>query len=84
MTTAEAVWVVYGANVGTTTTAWIVAFLGLKVNIKTLALPFIAVAVWIRVAPRRAWRGFRRFRLVFPRRGDHAVRICRVGRPVFA
>ena len=49
MTMPEAVWVVYGSNVGTTTTAWIVAFLGLKVNIKALALPFIAVGtgLWL-------------------------------------
>ncbi|TVM32036.1 Na/Pi cotransporter family protein [Oceanidesulfovibrio marinus] len=49
MTMPEAVWVVYGSNVGTTTTAWIVAFLGLKIKIKALALPFIAVGtgLWI-------------------------------------
>ncbi|THB64012.1 MAG: Na/Pi cotransporter family protein [Desulfovibrio sp.] len=45
----QAVWVVYGSNVGTTTTAWIVAFVGLKVNVKAFALPMIAVgvAMWL-------------------------------------
>lgn len=45
----HAVWIVYGANVGTTSTAWIVAFLGLKVNIKALALPLIGfgTALWL-------------------------------------
>ncbi|MFW5734913.1 MAG: Na/Pi symporter, partial [Oceanidesulfovibrio sp.] len=49
MTMPEAVWVVYGSNVGTTTTAWIVAFFGLKAKIKTLALVFVAVGtgLWI-------------------------------------
>jgi len=49
MTLGQTVWVVYGSNIGTTTTAWIVAFMGLKLNIKILALPLIAVgtALWL-------------------------------------
>lgn len=49
MTLSSAVWVVYGSNIGTTTTAWIVAFLGLKLKIKVLALPFIAAGtgLWL-------------------------------------
>ncbi|WP_462326419.1 Na/Pi cotransporter family protein [Desulfobaculum sp.] len=49
MALTHCVWVVYGSNVGTTTTAWLVAMLGLKVSIKALALPLIAVgtALWI-------------------------------------
>ncbi len=43
MSLTEALWVVYGANVGTTSTAWLVALLGLEVNIKALALPCIAM-----------------------------------------
>ncbi len=45
----QAVWVVYGSNIGTTTTAWIVAFLGLKFNIQILALPFVALGagLWL-------------------------------------
>ena len=49
MSLARAVWVIYGSNIGTTSTAWIVAFVGLKVDIKGLALPLIAVgtAMWM-------------------------------------
>jgi len=58
MALENAIWVVYGSNVGTTTTAWIVALLGLDVDINALALPCIAVgtALWLagRVARRTA------------------------------
>jgi phosphate:Na+ symporter len=37
--------IVFGANIGTTTGAWIVAGLGLKVNIAAYAMPMIAVSV---------------------------------------
>lgn len=33
--------IVFGANLGTTSTAWVVAFLGLKLSISALALPMI-------------------------------------------
>lgn len=49
MSFANTVWVVYGSNIGTTTTAWIVAFLGLKIQIKAMALPMIAAGtgLWL-------------------------------------
>lgn len=37
--------VIFGANIGTTTGAWLVAGFGLKVNISAYALPMLAVAV---------------------------------------
>lgn len=39
----NAVGVIFGANVGTTFTSWIVALVGFKISIEALALPFIAV-----------------------------------------
>ena len=39
MTLAPALWVLFGANVGTTMTGWIVALVGLKFKIEALALP---------------------------------------------
>lgn len=39
----SAVGVILGANIGTTFTAWIVAFFGFTINIESFALPFIAV-----------------------------------------
>ncbi|MCI2393514.1 Na/Pi symporter [Aliiroseovarius sediminis] len=37
--------IVFGANIGTTTGAWLVAGFGLKVNISAYALPMLAVAI---------------------------------------
>ena len=60
MTLAQTVWVIYGSNVGTTTTAWIVALVGLKIKIKVLALPLVAVGtgIWLsQTVTRRAALG---------------------------
>jgi phosphate:Na+ symporter len=38
----EAIGVIMGANIGTTITAWLIAFFGFKVKISTIALPIIA------------------------------------------
>lgn len=40
---AQALGVIYGANVGTTTTSWIIATFGLKVKISAVALPLVGV-----------------------------------------
>ena len=37
----EAVWVVFGTNVGTTATGWIVALVGLRLQFEALALPHL-------------------------------------------
>lgn len=42
--------VVYGANIGTTTTGWLVAFVGLDFKIETLALPMIGLGMLARLA----------------------------------
>ena len=47
ITFAQAVGVVLGANVGTTTTGWIVALLGLKLRLGVLALGLLPVAVLV-------------------------------------
>lgn len=41
----SAIWVLFGASIGTTTTGWIVAIAGLKFNIASASLPFIALGV---------------------------------------
>ena len=41
----EAAWVVFGSNVGTTMTAWIVALIGLKLNIGVFAWPLIGLGM---------------------------------------
>lgn len=46
---AQAVGVVFGANLGTTLTSWIVALVGLDIDLKVLAMPAIAagMALWL-------------------------------------
>jgi phosphate:Na+ symporter len=43
MSMENAIGVIMGANVGTTATAWIVAFLGFKLDIESFALPLIGL-----------------------------------------
>lgn len=45
MTLAQSMSVIFGANLGTTFTAWIISLLGFKVDITALAVPLMAVAV---------------------------------------
>lgn len=45
-----ALWVLFGTNVGSTMTSWIVALLGLKLHVETLALPLVGVGVVLRLA----------------------------------
>ncbi|MBK8984927.1 MAG: Na/Pi cotransporter family protein [Chloroflexi bacterium] len=55
----SAIGVIIGANVGTTSTGWIVALLGFKLNVGTIALPFIGVGavLWLLGNGRRAQFG---------------------------
>jgi phosphate:Na+ symporter len=43
LTLSQALWVLFGSNVGTTMTGWLVAMVGLKVKIDALALPLVGV-----------------------------------------
>jgi phosphate:Na+ symporter len=45
----QSVGVIYGANVGTTTTSWLVAIVGFKINVQALALPFIGIGAALRL-----------------------------------
>lgn len=45
ITLSQAIGVIFGANLGSTTTAWLVAFLGLKLNISSYAMPMIILGV---------------------------------------
>jgi phosphate:Na+ symporter len=46
---SPALWVLFGANVGTTMTGWIVALVGLKFKIEALALPLVGAGVVLRL-----------------------------------
>lgn len=52
LTFAQAVGVIYGAAVGTTTTSWLVASLGLKYSASVLALPLIGIGALLRLLGR--------------------------------
>jgi phosphate:Na+ symporter len=55
-----ALWVVYGSNVGTTMTGWIVALVGFKLKVEAFALPLVGLGVILRLTgegTRRAYIG---------------------------
>jgi len=45
----QAIWVIFGSNIGTTMTGWIVALLGFRINIEYFALPLIGIGMIIRL-----------------------------------
>ncbi len=49
--------IIFGANIGTTTGAWLVAGLGLKVNIAAYAMPMIALSIVLVFQKSKALRG---------------------------
>lgn len=55
---ASAIGIVFGSNLGTTATGWIVATVGFKLDIEALALPLVAIGglgvVWSKAGTRRA------------------------------
>ncbi|MFN7155188.1 MAG: Na/Pi cotransporter family protein [Acidovorax sp.] len=52
-----ALWVLFGANVGTTMTGWIVALVGLKFKIEALALPLLGLGVVMQLTGQGHRRG---------------------------
>ena len=50
LTLAQAIGVIYGSNLGTTLTSWIVALLGFNVNLQAVAMPGIGVGMGLWVA----------------------------------
>ena len=49
MTLRNAIGVIFGSNLGTTFTGWIVTLLGFKLEIESFALPMIAIGGLVRV-----------------------------------
>ncbi len=52
-----ALWVLFGANVGTTMTGWIVALVGLKFKVESLALPLVGLGVLLHLSGAGQRRG---------------------------
>ena len=53
----QALWVLFGANVGTTMTGWLVALVGMKFEIDAFALPLIGVGMLLRLTGDGSRRG---------------------------
>ena len=54
---SQALWVLFGANVGTTMTGWLVAVVGLKFKIEALALPLVGLGMLLRMGGEAGRRG---------------------------
>ncbi len=52
-----ALWVLFGANVGTTMTGWIVALVGLKFKVEALAMPLVGLGALLRLTGEGRRRG---------------------------
>lgn len=57
LTLGQSLWVLFGSNVGTTMTGWLVALVGLKFKIDVLALPLIGVGMMLKLAGGNGKRG---------------------------
>src|SRR5690554_332339 len=53
----QAAWVVFGSNVGTTMTAWIVTLVGLKFNIGAFAWPLIGMGMLVQLTRKNSVLG---------------------------
>ncbi|MDO9290139.1 MAG: Na/Pi symporter, partial [Hydrogenophaga sp.] len=54
---APALWVLFGANIGSTMTGWLVALVGLKFKIEAFALPLVGVGMLMRLTGASQRRG---------------------------
>ena len=57
MTFPQALGILFGANIGTTITGWLVALVGFKLKLGTLLLPSILVGVMFRLFGNERWQG---------------------------
>ncbi len=55
LTFPQAVGLVFGANLGTTSTGWLVSVLGFKVDIGAIALPVVGVGALMRLVGKGRW-----------------------------
>ena len=57
LTLGQAMWVIFGANVGTTMTGWIVAVVGFDIRIEAFALPLLGIGMFLSLAGTTGPRG---------------------------
>lgn len=58
MSLSSAVGVIFGANIGTTATAWIVSAFGVKIDIAAYAMPMLIFGVLLRFNDKKGYQGF--------------------------
>jgi phosphate:Na+ symporter len=57
ITLEQAIWVIFGSNIGTTMTGWIVSLVGFRLNIEVFALPLIGIGMLLRLTGGTEKRG---------------------------
>ena len=57
LTLERSVWVIFGSNIGTTMTGWLVALIGFKIKISLFALPMIGVGMLMKLTGGDTKRG---------------------------
>lgn len=57
ITMRQALGIIYGSNIGTTMTGWLVAIIGFKINVETFALPMIGVGMLVHLTGGESKRG---------------------------
>ncbi len=57
LTLGQVLWVLFGSNVGTTMTGWLVAMLGLKIKVDLFALPLVGAGMLLRLSGGNSRRG---------------------------
>ena len=65
LTLTQAVGVIMGANIGTTVTAWLVSWLGFKMDISVLAVPLMAVGFLLSIAKSEKYKNLSEFVIGF-------------------
>lgn len=50
--------IIYGSNIGTTMTGWLVALMGFKINVDTFALPMIGIGMLLKLTGSDSKRGY--------------------------
>ena len=58
LTFPQAVGMILGASLGTTSTGWLVSILGLKISVGTYALPVVGIGALLHVLGRGRWSAF--------------------------
>lgn len=52
----QAVGIIYGANIGTTGTSWLVSLIGLKVKLELLAMPLVGIGAMLKLFGHGKWK----------------------------